>query len=883
MTNSTEPTDDEPQVTLRDRSPHPYSARPPADDLRQRHTSHGLNTRPPSRHSSCPTGTNSESGTEADDEKPHHLLRALPPAVQNPRKGLRGSLTPLLTANELDHEGQRFSRGYFDSTSAVLRSHQAHIEEERVKFEERQRAERIRRLCEALLLGLTGVIVVYGSGIWRVHGLWYLALVLGQVGSIAALVAYYPLQLVSVELRRGHIHIWSRFRIPPSFDPANILYPTFLPVLVAFSLSQQSPELILPSLMLGLASLPDRLFPRWSHAAVLNPLQWAVSIVPLVVAHLVEILARKFSNVLHHLRPPVLSNTLDPEHLVSLFALHRTLVIAIHYFSITSLLPAEKQLLSTSLIMLLYFATSPQSSILRSILWVGGLCLFVLSIYPLKWNVALSRVPTWRLQHSRHSSGLGHALSTLALDGLGQIKEALGVVPHIDMSSDSESDERSFLSKPRRRKSSVAGPDRNESYDVTVRSAGPDVHRKVQPLQRRNTLSTLSDAEVSRQSSRHAAPRSSYRRRDWRLRLNASQITVRKYVYSMFWYLGVVAVVAFPVRMDIARNATRGAEPILWAVDYMFGDVPWQKLLESGIIELPSPDVIRKAIGGLTISSLRVAIGPGNVRLLFIAYCISVLSIGLAAQTLLATRIEIDTRRKIFHGVLVAMLLPTIAIDPCLISLALTVSLGIISILELIRAGQVWPLGEILSRFLAPYVDGRDLRGPIVISHFFLLIGCAIPFWLSLATLPRAQSGVRPDWELANDAREVSMVAGVICVGMGDAAASLIGRRYGKRKWPWIGGKSLEGSAAFAIAVTAGLMASKVWLDVGGWHDVRTHDAASQAMQSHVQSRSGWAIDCTKAMVAASGASFMEAVLTGANDNVVVPIALWLLVRGLHL
>ena len=38
------------------------------------------------------------------------------------------------------------------------------------------------------------------------------------------------------------------------------------------------------------------------------------------------------------------------------------------------------------------------------------------------------------------------------------------------------------------------------------------------------------------------------------------------------------------------------------------------------------------------------------------------------------------------------------------------------------------------------------------------------------------------------------MVAGVVCVGMGDAAASLIGRRYGRRKWPWAGGKSLEGS-----------------------------------------------------------------------------------------
>jgi len=36
----------------------------------------------------------------------------------------------------------------------------------------------------------------------------------------------------------------------------------------------------------------------------------------------------------------------------------------------------------------------------------------------------------------------------------------------------------------------------------------------------------------------------------------------------------------------------------------------------------------------------------------------------------------------------------------------------------------------------------------------------------------------------------------------------------------------------------------------------------------------------TKAGVSACGASLMEAVLTGGNDNVVVPIGLWLLVRA---
>jgi len=49
------------------------------------------------------------------------------------------------------------------------------------------------------------------------------------------------------------------------------------------------------------------------------------------------------------------------------------------------------------------------------------------------------------------------------------------------------------------------------------------------------------------------------------------------------------------------------------------------------------------------------------------------------------------------------------------------------------------------------------------------------------------------------------MVSGVICVGMGDVAASLIGRRYGGTKWIWGGGKVLK-ARAFATAVGLALI-----------------------------------------------------------------------------
>ena len=195
---------------------------------------------------------------------------------------------------------------------------------------------------------------------------------------------------------------------------------------------------------------------------------------------------------------------------------------------------------------------------------------------------------------------------------------------------------------------------------------------------------------------------------------------------------------------------------------------------------------------------------------------------GLVVVFRLSPFYEVDTRRKVFHFMMVAMFLPLTYVDPAFVSLALAVVLALFLLLDLLRASQLPPLSRPLASFLAPYVDGRDLRGPVVVSHIFLLIGCAIPLWLSLGSLPRTSSsnggvggGMFTGWELP--AREVAMVSGVVCVGLGDAAASLIGRRYGHRKWLWGGGKSLEGSLAFACAVFLGLVAAHAWLRLGGW------------------------------------------------------------------
>jgi len=356
------------------------------------------------------------------------------------------------------------------------------------------------------------------------------------------------------------------------------------------------------------------------------------------------------------------------------------------------------------------------------------------------------------------------------------------------------------------------------------------------------------------------------------LTLSIEQAKVRKWAYAGAAYMCVAATILGPVRMYVSKRALQSNEPFGWALGYLFGNIPeFRFFVVSNHLErwirLPTRMEAAELGMNFSIEDLRQnVLGPANMRLLICVYCATVLIVGIFAVLRLTAVVEVDTRRKVFHGIMVAMLLPSVFIDPCFIALALVLILAVFLLLDLFRASQLPPISKPLTKFLAPYVDGRDHRGPIIVSHIFLLIGCAIPLWLSLAAAPRIGMDPWTGWDTT--IRDLSMVSGVICVGMGDAAASLIGRRYGKTKWYWAGGKSLEGSLAFAFAVTCGLIFSWSWLRLGKWIPRQDESFA-------------WAL--AKSGVAGLGASLLESTLTAANDNVVVPIGLWLLVRGLEL
>ena len=673
------------------------------------------------------------------------------------------------------------------------------------------------------------------------------------------------------------------------FDPAPLLYPPTLTMFVASLLSVSNHGILLPAVILSICSLPIELIPEIFDFESSCTLHWFLSCIPLLISENTHFSNLQSKNPVHNL---------DREVLILLYPLHRALCVTLYYLTTTSLLRAELQLLSIALINLLILSSSPQAVILKALLWGGGIGTLITCSHVLRWGLTLARVPRWRFR--RESRRENHALLSDAKTKnkfllLRKLKAFLNVGDGTAGDSSDEGD--SPVAKlPQRRFDLKIDSRILSGFTNKLDRDGGSVSAIEQKLEDRlavgNATSIQDFTTITTKKRRHTLPnigqpvlRSTKRTPSGRRKRSASssvqsffslterQATMRKWLYASYVYTCMALIILVGIRPYVGKHALHSNEPIGWALGYLFGNLSWFRMevvtanLERWIclpVREPQGDMASCGLGW--VEHLRYStFGPANVRLLLCAYWLAIIIVGLAIVFRLSAIYEVDTRRKVFHFMMVGMLLPATYVDPTFAALALSLVLAIFLILDLFRASQLPPLSKPLAYFLTPYVDGRDLRGPVVISHIFLLIGCAIPLWLSLGALPRVGTGPWNGWEVPT--RDVSMVSGVICVGMGDAAASLIGRRYGRHKWFWSGGKSIEGSLAFATAVTMALLAAKAWLRFGGWPTDGNDDV--------------WAVTVWKTGVAAGLASMTEAVLTGGNDNVVVPVVLWLCVKGL--
>ncbi|CAG9331117.1 unnamed protein product [Blepharisma stoltei] len=120
--------------------------------------------------------------------------------------------------------------------------------------------------------------------------------------------------------------------------------------------------------------------------------------------------------------------------------------------------------------------------------------------------------------------------------------------------------------------------------------------------------------------------------------------------------------------------------------------------------------------------------------------------------------------RKLFHFLILQILLPGIFQDPILTSVAFLMAFWGFLMVETLRHIKIFGF---LNEFLNSFIDTRDL-GEVIVTHVYLLFGCGVPIIIG---------------NFSNKNLLV-MCSGLISLGIGDSMASLFGVKFGKKKWP---------------------------------------------------------------------------------------------------
>ena len=81
------------------------------------------------------------------------------------------------------------------------------------------------------------------------------------------------------------------------------------------------------------------------------------------------------------------------------------------------------------------------------------------------------------------------------------------------------------------------------------------------------------------------------------------------------------------------------------------------------------------------------------------------------------------------------------------------------------------------------FLDEKD-SGELILTNLYLLAGVSLPIWLT------------PDLDHTN---KLILLSGVLSIGVGDSAASIVGSKFGKIKFP-DSQKTLEGTLASIVA-----------------------------------------------------------------------------------
>lgn len=131
--------------------------------------------------------------------------------------------------------------------------------------------------------------------------------------------------------------------------------------------------------------------------------------------------------------------------------------------------------------------------------------------------------------------------------------------------------------------------------------------------------------------------------------------------------------------------------------------------------------------------------------------------------------------RKYFHLLIVLVFAPGLLYQCTLLYVSAGMLLAVFVLLEAARLVRVWPVHAALQSVVGTFMDEKDAGGWVVLTPVYLLCGCAMPLWLHPFGCELG------DW--AGSGQVMAMAAGVLSVGIGDAAASVCGSIWGMHKW----------------------------------------------------------------------------------------------------
>lgn len=129
--------------------------------------------------------------------------------------------------------------------------------------------------------------------------------------------------------------------------------------------------------------------------------------------------------------------------------------------------------------------------------------------------------------------------------------------------------------------------------------------------------------------------------------------------------------------------------------------------------------------------------------------------------------------RKIFHVLIVLVFIPGLIYQCTFLFVASGIALALLIVLETMRIIHLPPVHNILDHSVRCFIDEKD-AGLVALTPIYLLVGCSTPLWLHPCPCDLTDSA---GLEL------LPLMAGVLSVGIGDTAASIIGSRFGKIKW----------------------------------------------------------------------------------------------------